>query len=81
MTITKGIEANAEACCILALPYLRVWPKSGQVGLLLLLRAAVTCFFCAHQGHCARAVQAAVMTYRAVRQAMALLVTAPLTKA
>ena len=43
--------------------------------------AAVPCFFRAHQGHCVRAVQAAAMTYHAMRQTMALLVAAPLTKA
>ena len=43
--------------------------------------AAVPCFFRAHQGHCVRAVQAAAMTYRVMRQAMTLLMTVPLTKA
>ena len=43
--------------------------------------AAVTRFLWVHQGHCVQAVQAAAMTYRLMRQAMASLVAAPLTKA
>ena len=43
--------------------------------------AVMTCSFLTDHGHCIRVGQAAAMTYRAIRQPLALLATAPLTKA
>ena len=52
-----------------------------RAGWAVPLESAVTCSFLAGHGHCIRAGHTAAMAYRAIRQSLALLVAAPLTKA